>query len=121
MNKTIQLEITGYFSSDVNDLENWCPANDDDIFFPLEIYIGERGSVKSDLFTILICSPASLKKHNVHLRPGRHMLIVIRYDWKEIRQKIKDLVFSCQATSWNQATIFLGRYFRWEYEDYSES
>jgi len=132
-----------YFSPDVDELETWQPKSPRDIYIWLQMNIGFRGEVGTDLFDLMIASPEALRSHagqfscivndrldgfpdcekrNRNLvgrcLVARHHLIVMDYNWTELRTVIEAIVASCEAPTWEEAASKLSRYFAWEYEDY---
>src|SRR4051812_36485258 len=76
----ITLEIRGMRSSDVASLQTWQPSSLADVFYPLELDLCEPGSVGSEVFVAVICTPESLKKHALECQrlnvpfPDRNLL-----------------------------------------------
>lgn len=118
----IDLTILGFSSSDVGDHTTWKPQNRHDVLFPLSIEVGERDKKGGNFFEVLVATPEGLRafgeKYGQDRIPDRNLLICLNYDWKEIEARISRIVASCARDSWDESTQALGRYFRWEYEDY---
>ena len=119
----MELEVKDWYTSDVDDWENWNPKKIDDIYFPLDVYIGEKGSKGADIFSILVATPESLRKYDIEIHGNdivfmRHYLLISKYNWKEIEGSIEKLIQDCQRDTWDESVEKLCRYFHWEYEDY---
>jgi len=126
----IKLEIRDYFSSDVDDLEGWHPATSSDVYFPLEIGIGEVGITGEHLFQAIIATPEGLIKHhtgkaleafNILQRMGEEsgknaLVIVDGYNWSKILSKLEKMVLECEKESWDESLDCLRKNFFWEYE-----
>ena len=122
MNKknTIGLEVRSISSPDV-EFYAWEPLNNSDVFFLVEIAIGEAGVKGSDVFQIVVATPEGLRARS---RVGeftireRCTLIVSNYNWAEIKKSLETIVRKCEGENWSTSTLNLQRFFNWEYEDY---
>jgi len=54
-------EIFHFHCSDVADLGSWVPADDADVYLPLEMVIGPRGGGAGDLFQVLVATPRAMQ------------------------------------------------------------
>ena len=116
----VDLEIKQWHSSDVDDLTRWRPATREEVYFPLELNIGERGDPASDIFDVLIATPEALRERaRTLVLAERAILLVGDYHWPEIERAIQEIVQHCAAPTWTEAVLRLQLYFRWEYEDYA--
>ena len=116
----VKPHIHGYYSSDVDDLSTFQGGEREDIYFPLDVYIGSTEKGGADVFQIQIASPEAMRSRFEEqiCVSGRHHLIVMDYDWKSIRSFLEELIASCESDNWDKVTEKLARYFHWESEDY---
>src|SRR5690606_2588619 len=70
MNMPVELELKSLGSSDI-DLDTWSPA-DEDVFFVLDMEIGEKDDDRADLFYVTVATPEGLLKNRLKetTRPG---------------------------------------------------
>jgi hypothetical protein len=117
---TIQMEIRSIASPDV-DFYTWEPTTNAEVFFLVEMEIGEAGVDGADLFQVVVSTPEALRaksKLGANTIRERSTLIVSNYDWHEINVSLETIVRKCESGTWPASVIQLQRYFRWEYEDY---
>lgn len=117
---TIQLEIRSIGSPDV-EFYSWEPTTNADIFFLVEMEIGEAGVEGADLFQVIVATPEALRaksKVGAIVIRERSTLVVSNYAWREINKSLEDIVRKCESETWAISTSNLQRYFSWEYEDY---
>ena len=84
------------------------------------VTIGEVDNVAADDYSLGICTPAWLDHHIQNVGPisGRHLLIVNRFDAKEIRASIEEIINQCERPASAETYAVLARFFAWEFEDY---
>jgi hypothetical protein len=120
----IILEVHHLRSSDVNDLVNWKPKSLDEVFYPLDMDIGQFGATGSNIFYVLIATPEALRRQAEEYRranrvfPDRNLLVFPDYSWDFVVSRVDRIVKLCTRESWNESVTCLNRYFAWEYEDY---
>lgn len=115
--KKIEIELKDIMSSDVRDFDSWQPRLED-VYFPVEMSIGERGQIGADLFQCLIATPEDLRKAREALViENRALIVVSRYEWPAILKELVSIIASIKAVDWLDASQKLQRYFLWEYED----
>ena len=116
-----ELEIKGFHSADVDNLETWKPKNLRDVYLGLEIEIGTKDSGAADIFQVVIATPEGLRRILDTYRDfhefGRFRIIVKQYNWQKTEEIIRERVASSQRESWEESVALLCRYFGWEYED----
>ena len=122
MNKkaTIRLEIRSIGSPDV-ELHSWEPTTNAEVYFLVEMEIGEAGVDGADLFQVVVATPEALRaksKIGMNTIRDRSTLVVSNYDWQEIEKSLETIVLKCESENWATSTLSLQRYFKWEYEDY---
>lgn len=117
-----ELEIKGFYSADVDNLETWKPRELQDVYIGLSIYIGRKGSDGADIYEVVIATPEGLRRILDTYRDfhefGRFRIIVKQYNWQKIEEIIRERVASSQRESWEKSVALLCRYFGWEYEDH---
>lgn len=115
-----KLQIKSRHSPDVQ-LDVWEPDDLADVYFLLELEIGEEGKEGADLFQVVIATPEGLRRRGA-ARNGviekRATLVISELSWKTVHRAVADIVAACTAPTWNESVLKLQRYFRWEYEDY---
>lgn len=122
---SIELEIRWLRSPDVNDLRNWQPSSPQEIFYPLEIDLGQKGFEGANVFDVLVATPEALQKHWDEYKrsnrqfPDRNLLVFGEYSWNLVHERVKKIVKSCERDTWQESVVCLNRYFRWEYEDHN--
>jgi len=117
---TIQLEIRSIGSPDV-EFYSWEPTTNTEVFFLVEMEIGEAGADGADLFQVVIATPEALRAKSTigsNIIRDRSTLVVSHYDWHAIQQDLEAVVRKCESETWVTSTLRLQRYFKWEYEDY---
>lgn len=118
---TCQPILKDYSSPDVADLERWTTRTRSDVYILVELSIGPEGKDGSDLFSVQVCTPESLRKRERAesiVIEDRGLLVVKDYDWDAIASHIRGIIASSAAQDWSQSSLKLLRHFRWEYEDY---
>lgn len=80
---------------------------------------GVDGSGQESL-DVTVCTPSALFRHK-RTAPliGRHLLIVERWDWPQIRDFLTNAVEAEVAPSWEGLRDRIGRIGKWEYEDFT--
>ncbi len=111
-----------FHSPDIDDLDGYRPERPDCFSFSLMLFVGPQGEKGEEAFEIVVLTPTWLLNHHRtdDLVSGRHRLIVFRYDWPRIERYIRDRVSECGGQDWSDAAQRVGRFARWEFEDYVE-
>jgi|LakMenE01Jun11ns_1017448.scaffolds.fasta_scaffold9907367_2 hypothetical protein len=113
-------EIRSISSPDI-EFYSWEPATLEEVFFLVEMEIGEKGVAGADLFQVVISTPEGLRAKagsGKTILRVRSTIVVSNYDWNCIRETLELIVRDCEAESWVHTTLRLQRYFKWEYEDF---
>jgi hypothetical protein len=78
----MQAVLKGLYSSDVADLENYQPEEEDNFGLVISASIGLLGQTGGDSFEVTVCTPKwLLERHGAsEILLGLHKLIVFRYD-----------------------------------------
>jgi hypothetical protein len=87
----------------------------------LQIIAGPADDEGEESFDVELCTPKWISNTYTEndLIVGRHMMIVLRYDFRLIEKNIRQLVSECEGNNWNEVANKLGRIGRWEFEDYN--
>jgi hypothetical protein len=103
-------------------VRNWVPNDPEDVYYYMELTIGEDTRPGGDLFGLTVSTPKALLKRMRTLGPpsisGRHHLILLDYSWDKVLQFINDVIDQCQGNDWEDISTRLARHFSWEFEDY---
>lgn len=101
-------------------LEKYCP--DDPVNFGtwIRLMIGPENSTGSESFDILVCTPDWIKVQYEIERAiwGRHMLIVLEYNFDLIKTEVNHYIENCTGSDWGVIAQKLSRIGKWEFEDY---
>jgi hypothetical protein len=81
--------------------------------------VGPRGVDGQESFDI-VCTPKWLLDHHDRndIVTGRHLLIVFEYSYERLLEKISSLCIECSGQTWQELAVKLGRWGKWEFEDY---
>ena len=107
------------YSAD-NIFEEFVPDISHNFHVWLSLTIGDGDQAGGSDYSIGICTPTWLDHHiqNSGPLPGRHLLIVNRFDAKEIRASIEKIISQSERMTTAETNAFLARSFAWEFEDY---
>ncbi|WP_417391107.1 Imm8 family immunity protein [Gimesia sp.] len=118
----IKLEIIDFFSGDIDEVWNWIPEFDEEVFFHLEIVVAEVGKKGGNLFQMEIATVEGLKNFRLKYPDkniSSHGLIIIEnYSWESLLNHLKSEIEVCSLNSWQESMQCLSKKFLWEYEDY---
>jgi hypothetical protein len=107
-------------SPDAVDLGAFAPEDPTTVGILVQAMIGPAGKAGSESFDFLVCTPnwlqAQLRDHGAMM--GRHHLIVDEYDFGKVEASIRALCDGAIGPDWNSVASYLGRYGKWEFEDY---
>jgi hypothetical protein len=92
----VELELKTYGSSD-HDLEAWRPERDEDVFFVLDMEIGEIGDERADLFYITVATPVALRAHPSSDATSQGALVVDDYSLEAVLARVREIVSDCAA------------------------
>lgn len=101
-------------------LEEFWPDDESNFALPVRLMIGTDDSVGADSFDILVCTPDWIKSQYAEEKCvwGRHMLIVLEYDFDLIKREIERYIATCTGEDWETIAQKLSRIGSWEFEDY---
>lgn len=107
-----------------DDLETYIPELSHCFAIEVEIDIGVEGFEGCDIYHLMVCNPEYLQRacdsQGISMW-GRHMLIVLEYDYNQIKNKIEEYVDTCQGETPTEVSQKLSRMFKWEFEDYKKN
>lgn len=116
-------EIKAIYSFDIEDLETYKPPDATSFAFHLRLIAGPQSEPGEESFDLRVCTPNWLLEN--HAREdviiGRHLLIVMEYDYQRILKTITKFLETCTGNTWTEVAEKLGRLGYWEFEDYTEN
>lgn len=103
-----------------NPLEEFWPEDESNFGISVRLMIGPEDGAGSESFDILVCTPDWIKSQYSEEKCvwGRHMLIVLEYDFDLIRRQIEGYIAGCTGEDWLTIARKLSRMGAWEFEDY---
>lgn len=117
-NNVNSLKVLNFYSSDVSDLASFAPKDNESIYFPLEFEIGPHDGAARALFSVMVATPESLRKHARKPRAeNTKYLIIHHYNWEEIQSRIYNILHTTPCSIEDPTPLL--RYFNWEYEGYT--
>lgn len=117
----MRAELKRLHSPDI-DLAAYWPDDTESFHFLLQAMIGPENGDSFESFDFEVCTPKWLAGNRASEGPifGRHLIIVCNYDIGEIETRLKRLCSRTVADSWHDIASKLGRYGKWEFEDYQQ-
>jgi Immunity protein 8 len=107
---------------DGRDIEDFCPEIPHNFHVLLHLTIGPSNQDGGDDFSLAVCTPTWIEHHvssEGRAEWGRHLLIVNRFDGRQLKATIERKITSCGRSDWPATAEVLSRHFAWEFEDYS--
>jgi hypothetical protein len=103
-------------------MQSETPADPEQFCILVQAMIGPAAGPGEESFDFTVCTPRWIKKAVLDdgFMFGKNCLIVEYYDYGTIRDAINSLCRSIKGSSWREVAEQLGRYGRWEFEDYTE-
>ena len=110
-----------FHSPDVPDLARHRPLDPGEFGFLLEVFVGPDDGPGEEAFDLVVCTPTWLANEFATdpLIWGRSHLLVRSYDWAAIEGFVRNRFESVTGPTWRDVAIQIGRYARWEFEDYA--
>lgn len=101
-------------------LEEFWPEDESNFGISVRLMIGPEDSSGSESFDILVCTPDWIKSQYAEEKCvwGRHMLIVLDYDFDLIKREIERYIAGCAGEDWPIIARKLSGIGAWEFEDY---
>lgn len=115
-------EIKDFFGSGLDcSLESYIPEEKDNFGVLLDIEVGIQDEEGSDVFYITLCTPKWLIENqaNDKIILGLHYLIMFKYDYKILYDKLQEL-FCIEGKDWEEIATKLSYIGHWEFQDYQE-
>ncbi|WP_414153149.1 Imm8 family immunity protein [Pectinatus frisingensis] len=101
-----------------NTFESWGEEYDD-FGISIEVAVGPEGERREEFFTFSVTSPKRLEcllqRNSVEL--GRGLIIMRDYNYEIVKTKIVALINSLNGENWNELSMKIAKYARWEYDD----
>lgn len=116
----VRPELKYLHSPDAPDLQSFTPEDPKVFGLLIQAMIGPEGEIGEESFDFLVCSPAWLAALCAKEGPilGRHYLVLNRFDLQAIERVIHNLCVQARTSTWDEVGEYLGRYGKWEFEDY---
>lgn len=110
-------------SPDVFNLAEFIPKNSDNFGVLLQLIVGPLNDDGEESFDVMLCTPQWLIANHSpsDVIIGRHYLIVFEYNYQRIYNRLKRIVESVEAETWDDIAILIGRVGKWEFEDYNHN
>lgn len=110
-------------SPDVPDLNAYVPHDQDRFGILVQAMIGPEDGEGEESFDFLVCTPAWLADRIAMSGPvfGRHHLFLSHYHSDLLHELLRGLCERASGPDWESVAAFLGRYGKWEFEDYREA
>lgn len=112
--------IRDFYSPDVDDLVSWRPADPTRFGFLLQVMVGPSDGEGEESFDFVVCSPEWLRGNSGEDRlvVGRHHILLFEYDYDLLKKAIERIVDDAGGSDWTEIATKIGRYGKWEFEDY---
>lgn len=116
----MKAEIRRFHSPDIWDLSAHKPDDPEVFGFLLQVFAGPKNGSGEESFDVVVCSPRWLARELAEgIRWGRHHLVRNRYDWLSLEHFIRAQFEAVDGDTWQEVAEQLGRFARWEFEDYT--
>ncbi len=117
----IRVQLKYLHSPDVFDLQDYNPSDPENFRIIVQAMIGAVGENFEESFDFIVCTPKWLNESigSQKYLFGRHHLLVTRYDYEVILKAITTLCTQVNDSDWQIVAQKLGRFGKWEFEDYS--
>lgn len=115
-------EVKNIFSTDIDNLSTYEPKNKKCFGFQLRVIVGPKGEEGEESLDFTVCTPDWIAlKHGEHaVFSGANSLIVFNYDIENIKNKIVELVKSCEGRDWKDCGTKMSKFGLWEFESYRD-
>lgn len=115
-------ELKGFYSTEIDDLENYRPEDPEKFAFGLQILVGPKGENVEESFDIEVCTLKWLEEAygEDDVIMGRHRLMVRYYNYKRIIDFIERYLRTCSGENWQEVAEKVARLGYWEFENYVE-
>jgi hypothetical protein len=118
----MKAEIKRYHSPDISDLDNFKPENENEFGFLLQVIVGIKSIDSEESFDLIVCTPRWLEKKLLPtgLIFGEHYLIIVKYDFDKIKNKIVEYINKLDEDNWELLATKIDRIGKWEFRDYQK-
>lgn len=101
-------------------LKDFRPDDPDCFGLYIRLMVGFKGGKGAESFDLLVCTPSwiSAQYAGEGWVWGRHMLIVLEYDFGLIRKVIESYIERCSGSDWQEVATKVSAIGAWEFEDY---
>ena len=115
-------ELRGLYSPDIDDLEQYRPANPESFAFLLQAIVGPNGEDGEESFDIEVCTPKWMDQNFglEDVRTGQHLLIIKEYNYQRIVRFIENYLMHCSGEDWAEVAKKVADMGHWEFENYTE-
>lgn len=99
------------------------PQDPECFALPVTAIVGPKDGPGEETFDFLVCTPqwlAAVADDRGHIW-GRHHLVLPRWSYDAVLQAISRLCERAEGADWHNVADLLGRYGRWEFEDYNRT
>jgi hypothetical protein len=119
----MQAVLKGLHSTDIADIENYLPGEDDNFGFTLRAMVGPVVGEGEESFDIVVCTPKWLmEKYGASdVLLGLHKVIVFKYDYLRLRQFVEKYLMRCSGNTWGEIAKKVSLLGQWEFEGYQRN
>jgi hypothetical protein len=109
-------------SPDIDDLSSFQPEDEKNFSFLIQLMVGPDDGEGEESFDVEVCTPHWIEHtcDDDDIIVGKNKLIVLKYDYKKIEEKIHDLLRTCTGETWEEVAFKVSRIGKWEFEDYRD-
>jgi hypothetical protein len=114
--------VQAFHSPDI-DLEDVRPVDPSVDEILIQVMVGSDVGEGADTFDIVVCTPSGLSRlllEEGEPMVGRHYLFVRQIDIGLIKKYLEGRISGLKASDWEELARLIGRFGRWEFEDYRE-
>lgn len=115
-----EVRLRSLHSPDVPNLQTYTPDNPENFCILVQAFIGPVDKAGEESFDFLVSTPSWLSNQIVSTDYiwGKHILFLSRYDYGLLWRVLSDLCDQAKGLDWDSVAQQLGRYGKWEFEDY---
>ena len=117
----IEPELKRIHSPDVYDLHN--PSIDEGRPYCvlIQAMFGPKNAEGEESFDLIVCNQLWVEEQRVQGEdPDPHQLVVERFDVRQIEEYLRKAASDSSGADWEEVAAKLGRFGKWEFEDYVE-
>jgi len=108
-------EIKQYWSSDIENLDDWAPDDSQHVDIWFSVAIGIKGEVGADNFQVHLVSQNQLSQ----VENKEYLLVIPYYEtWTNVMEHLNRAIQACKDISWAGMSSQLEKLFLWEYHNY---